>query len=180
MSTAWYTTVVGKALAQGDLLLGCPVPRVQDYKYPLPDDLDVFLDVHHLIVLSQSCDLDNDKVDEILLAAVLDYVLLVQREGAANPSIRGRRWRKAAINGDLPAYSVLPPNADPVLNWSLVDFHHLFTLPKPYIEQYAEACGVRLRVVPPYREHLAQAFARYVMRVGLPSSLQAFENVDVV
>lgn len=26
----------------------------------------------------------------------------------------------------------------------------------------------RLRLLPPYREHLSQAFARYFMQVGLP------------
>lgn len=28
-----------------------------------------------------------------------------------------------------------------------------------------------LRLLPPYREHLSQAFARYFMRVGLPQDL---------
>ncbi len=180
MATAWYETISGKALAQGDLLLGCPVPRVQDYRYPPPAELDVFLDTHHLVVLSQSCDLENDKVDEILLANVLDYGLLQNREGETNPLVRGSKWRKAAVNGDLPPYSVLPETAGPPsLDWSLVDFHHLFTLPKGYVEQFAEASGDRLRLVPPYREHLAQAFARYVMRVGLPASLNEFVKLQV-
>jgi hypothetical protein len=51
------------------------------------------------------------------------------------------------------------------------------TLPKGYIADFATQGGARLRIVPPYREHLAQAFARYFMRVGLPSSLDAFEAV---
>jgi hypothetical protein len=28
--------------------------------------------------------------------------------------------------------------------------------------------------MPPYREHLSQAFARYFMRVGLPSDIPSF------
>ncbi|MBD5492017.1 MAG: hypothetical protein HDR16_07880 [Lachnospiraceae bacterium] len=31
--------------------------------------------------------------------------------------------------------------------------------------------GKRLRLCPPYREHLSQAFARYFMRVGLPVNI---------
>ncbi len=41
-----------------------------------------------------------------------------------------------------------------------------------------EACPVflpsRLRLLPPYREHLAQGFARFFMRVGLPVDIPAF------
>jgi len=178
--TTWYETVVGKALAQGDLLLDCPVPRVEDYAYPPPLELEVFLDHHHLVILSQSCDLENAKIDEILLAAVVDYRALLSREGASNPLVRGTKWRKAAISGYFPPYSVLPETLGPPrLEWSLVDFHHLFTLPKLYVEQFSEACGDRLRLVPPYREHLAQAFARYVMRVGLPAPLSGFVKLEV-
>jgi hypothetical protein len=145
----------------------------------LPDELEVVVDEHHLIVLSQSCDLENDKVEEILLAAVLEYEKLVAAEGAANPYIKGAKWRKAAINGDLAPYSVLPEaDGPPPMPWCLVDFHHLFTLPKAYAEQFASSVGQRLRLVPPYREHLAQAFARYVMRVGLPAPLHAFQTVQ--
>jgi hypothetical protein len=36
---------------------------------------------------------------------------------------------------------------------------------------HVEKLGNRLRLCPPYREHLAQAFARFFMRVGLPSDI---------
>lgn len=154
------------------------MPRIETYAYPLADMLDVIVDTYHLAVVSQSCDLENDKIDDVLLAAVLNYKGLTEREGKKNPTIKGRSWRKAAIRGDLASFSVLPVREEPpVFAWSLVDFHHLFTLPKGFVGQFAESCGARLRLVPPYREHLAQAFARYFMRVGLPSSLDAFEDV---
>jgi len=102
----------------------------------------------------------------------------VANDGATNPLIKSSRWRKAAVEGDLPAMSLLPPtDGDVGLGWSLVDFHHLFTLPKRFVSEFADSAGTRIRIVPPYREHLAQAFARYFMRVGLPSPLQAFEKL---
>ncbi len=67
-----------------------------------------------------------------------------------------------------------PPGAD----WLIVDFHHLFSLPKPYLEDVAEQQGERLRLVAPYREHVAQSFARYMMRVGLTTTLYQFEDVQ--
>lgn len=145
---------------------------------PLPAEFEVAVDYRDLVVLSQSCDLVNDKIDEVLLAAVQDYALLVANDGATNPLIKSSRWRKAAVEGDLPAMSLLPPtDGDVGLGWSLVDFHHLFTLPKRFVSEFADSAGTRIRIVPPYREHLAQAFARYFMRVGLPSPLQAFEKL---
>ena len=36
------------------------------------------------------------------------------------------------------------------------------------VRELAASQGPRLRLNPPYREHLAQAFARFFMRVGLP------------
>jgi hypothetical protein len=51
-----------------------------------------------------------------------------------------------------------------------VDFHEVFTLPRAFLErQLAQRGQPRLRLLPPYREHLSQAFARFFMRVGLPT-----------
>lgn len=175
--TDWYEVVSGPELAQGDLLLSCPVPLLEKFSLPLPEEFEVAVDYRDLVVLTQSCDLVNNKIDEVMLAAVQDYRRLVADEGAANPIIKSSRWRKAAVDGDLPAMSLLPPTDGEVgLDWSLVDFHHLFTLPKRFVSDFAASTATRFRIVPPYREHLAQGFARYFMRVGLPSPLHAFEK----
>jgi hypothetical protein len=177
----WYTVVEGSKLEQGDVLLDCPVTVVESYTHPLPDEVEVVTDRRDLVVLTQSCDLENDKVEEVLLAAVRDYQKLLADQGVTDPAIRSAKWRQAAARGDLPAYSLLPQRTDPpAVGWSLVDFHHLFMLPKSYVEAFADASSPRLRLVPPYREHLAQAFARYVMRVGLPTSLTDFEAVKPI
>jgi hypothetical protein len=42
------------------------------------------------------------------------------------------------------------------------------------IEQGDLFDGRRLRLLPPYREHLSQAFARFFMRVGLPVDIPPF------
>jgi hypothetical protein len=49
----------------------------------------------------------------------------------------------------------------------VVDFRNVFSLPFDFLKSYC-AEGERLRLLPPYREHLSQAFARFFMRVGLP------------
>lgn len=62
----------------------------------------------------------------------------------------------------------------------MVDFHRLFTLPKVFVTHFAVDAGKRLRLRSPYREHLAQAFARYFMRVGLPHDARGFEQEGAV
>ncbi len=179
MSSDWYQVVEGSALVQGDLILACPVPKVETVSFPLPDELEIVSGEFNLVVLTQSCDLANDKVEEVLFAGVRAYRQMVADEREGNPAVAGTKWRKALVRGDLPAYLVLPRSANPpLLDWSVVDFHHLFTLPKAYTEAFAANVGARLRLVPPYREHLVQAFARYVMRVGLPQSLSDFETLS--
>jgi len=51
----------------------------------------------------------------------------------------------------------------------VVDFQDLFTVPRSFLEALLrKRQTARLRLLPPYREHLSQAFARFFMRVGLP------------
>jgi len=181
VNNAWYELTGGRQLEQADVLPACPVLRPASYTFPLPEQIELVSDSYDLLILTQSCDLENDKVDEVLLAAVLDYDDLVARESGRNPAVRGKKWRQAAVRGDLPAYALLPPRTDaPTIGWSLVDFHHLFSLSKDYVESYAESLGSRLRILSPYKEHIAQSFARYVMRVGLPLPLSEFEGAEPV
>lgn len=56
----------------------------------------------------------------------------------------------------------------------VVDFREIFTLPRTFIESLvSQRTTPRLRLLPPYREHLSQAFARFFMRVGLPVPIDA-------
>lgn len=55
----------------------------------------------------------------------------------------------------------------------LVDFHEVFTIPYAFLESLLAQRGEnRYRLLPPYREHLSQAFARFFMRVGLPIPIE--------
>jgi len=47
-------------------------------------------------------------------------------------------------------------------------------LPLQYFRAFAAGAGERVRLSPSYREHLAQAFARFFMRVGLPVDITPF------
>lgn len=177
----WYETAQGPELCQGDILKGCPVYIVLGpWQWPViaGTEVNVEAPAFDLVVMSQSCDLANDKIDDVLLARLLDWPSAVRAEGErGNEVFKSRKTRKHLVDGNVPGYSLLHKReGSPELPWSVVDFHRLYTLPKPYVSQFAASCGPRLRLCSPYREHLAQAFARYFMRVGLPHDAKAFEK----
>lgn len=177
----WFEVVEGASLLQGDLLLKCPV-FVPDGELTWPVSVDKSLglraDLVDLLVLTQSCDLVNNKVSEVLLARVVSWVEVVREEvRKGNEAAQSARFRKQLIEGAVPSLSLLHKREqEPRLDWSVVTFHRLYTLPKSYLTAFAADIPLRLRLRSPYREHLAQAFARYFMRVGLPHDARAFEK----
>lgn len=176
MTSDWYSVVSGGDLEQGDVIVSCPVHRVES-----DDDSDeavVIREEHDVVLLTQTCDLEHDKVEDVLVGVIVSYGDLVAREETTNGKIRSKEFRKAAAVGNLPPYFVLPERDQaPVLPWSLVQFHYVFSVPKPVVTALALAQPGRLRLNSPYKEYLAQAFARFIMRVALPSTLDEFAAV---
>lgn len=177
LSSSWYEVVTGDVLEQGDILTGLPIYTVE---YDLGGDeasAEVRVDVLDVVVLTQSCDLENNKVDTLLLADVVGYEAQLKNEPSGS-FLRSSNFKKAAVAGNLPAQSLLPPHeGTPSFPWSLVDFHHLRTSSFELAKRHAISSGDRLRLAHPYKEHLAQAFARYMMRVGLPTGLRDFQQL---
>ena len=108
-----------------------------------------------------------------------ELVAGVQLEQGDNHVLFGRKaaWDEAR-KGRLPTYHVLNrcelPGHD--RDFQLVDFSRVFTIAVGLTRDLAESQGTRLRLNPPYREHLAQAFARFFMRVGLPVDIPPFSK----
>jgi hypothetical protein len=178
LTESWFEVAQGPELMQGDVLLQCPIYRVETAAAVDDEEVGFIEELQDVIVLTQSCDLENDKVSDVLVAYVHDYVQLAQETWDTNPAIKSTDFRKGLIQGTTPPYSLLPQySGGPQLPWSLVDFHHVFSIPKVLAARVAEAAGPRLRLLSPYREHLAQAFARYIMRVGLPYTLHDFQRL---
>lgn len=181
MEVDWYQVVQEAALLQGDILLRCPVIVIAaELSWPRPADtpMDVDIEEMDLIVMTQSCDLGNNKVEGVLLAQVTAWPQVVSAEvQKGNPYIQSRHFRNQLIEGNIPGLSLLHKREqEPALSWSVVDFRRLFTLSKGFLNSFAASLGPRLRLRSPYREHMAQAFARYFMRVGLPHDARAFEK----
>ena len=167
----WYEIVEGNSLAQGDLLrnyeVAVPKALVEEGKR-VPLELRTF----DFVVMTQTCDIEHGKVASILLCPWWDLWNFVDAATA-----RGENWgekqREALLQGNLPGYHLLNETVqgDINLNIGVVDFHEIYTEPIELVRKFAESTGKRLRLLPPYREHLAQDFARFFMRVGLPVNI---------
>jgi hypothetical protein len=178
----WYAEVQGEQLAQGDILRNCPL-------ISLPGDLPAELlskyvageaaeappfsvIVSEAIVMTQSCDLEAGKVDLVLVCRLHTLSEIVAADARfADPA------RKESIRaGRMYRYHMLHECTVPGLcrEISVVDLNSAFSLPIDFARRFAGASGRRARLLPPYREHLAQAFARFYMRVGLPLDIPGF------
>jgi hypothetical protein len=126
-----------------------------------------------LIILSQSCDLakGREKLSDVLLCAVWRRSELTEGHLATNKGMEDAR------RGNLPAFHVLAACLLAGLEREVrvVDFRRVYSLPLAFVRRRAVAGGERARLLPPYREHLSQAFARFFMRVGLPVDVPAFK-----
>jgi hypothetical protein len=168
----WYGIVQGTDLAQGDLLEGCPI------FLPPADLADPWEEAafswqqRDVVVLTQSCDLvaGREKVTEVLLCAAWN------RSELTSGHLSTPRGLEDARRGNLPGYHLLAECRLPGMARELrvVDFRRVYSLPLTFVRQVAARAGERLSLLPPYREHLSQAFARYFMRVGLPQDIPPF------
>lgn len=181
LDAEWYEVTNGATLRQCDIIRGCPVIRL-DGKLQWPVEpsmrLPIRIEKYDSIILTQSCDLENRKVEDILLAQVIAWPVLVRQELQRNNQVvKKRDFRKALIEGNTPGQALLHKHDnEPRLDWSIVSFQRIYTIQKDFLIEVASKIGPRLRLRSPYREHIAQAFARFVMRVGLPYNARLFET----
>jgi hypothetical protein len=168
----WYRVVDGADLAQGDLFDRCPVFM------PPPDVAESLKEAvftwqeRDVVVMTQTCDLvpGREKVTEVLLCAAWN------RSDLKSGHLATARGLEDARRGNLPGYHLLaaPTLPDGTRELRIVDFRRVYSLPLTFVRERAANMGKRLRLLPPYREHMSQAFARYFMRVGLPQDIPQF------
>ena len=170
---SFWEAVSETSLRQGDYLLDCPVPVFQ---LPLDETGQQTYRVagYDLIVLTQSCDLENEKIE---LVATCPIFPLADYE-AVNPSLAKKgRWeevRKGRVEGlHLLSSPLQPADSRAAL---VVDFRKIYSLPFELLTRQADAVEKRWRLKSPYLEHFSQAFARFFMRVGLPSAIPPFKS----
>jgi hypothetical protein len=165
---AWCDIVDGDApLAQGDFVDSCPVIK-PPLSIKLEKELSVKADVevYDVVVMSQSCDLLARKISLILLCPVWPFSEFA-KQGSIFDSKKGQDILR---QGNAPGYHLLNRcDIDGFTrDYMVADFRTVYSVHMQFLEEHAKTLGKRRRLLPPYREHLSQAFARFFMRVGLP------------
>ncbi len=151
-------------LAQGDILDSCPIFGLEVPATGVDLDAAPSRWRERVIVLTQACDLAQAKCTKVLIALLHPAQLLVERGVLKAPTVRDQ-VRRGLVYG---WYFLPGAAASLALPESIVDLHDLHTVSRAVLERLI-ADGKRLgRLLPPFREHLAQHFAVTYMRIGLP------------
>ena len=168
----WYKTIKGDSLYQGDLLHSFEV-LIPDTSSQ-GDQVSAQYKVLDVVIMTQTCDIVQGKVESLLLCPCWNLWQFVD-EAKKKGTNWGKDQREALRRGNLPGYYLTNEVEQDGLKMGLtiVDFHEVYTAPTQLVKDFALRTGKRLRLLPPYREHLAQAFARFFMRVGLPVDIAA-------
>jgi hypothetical protein len=172
LESFWIETT-GERLAQGDYLPNCPVPIFPANFGSTTGDFQVPIRRADLIVVTQSCDLENKKVSLVALCPIFSVAQLKSIDEKYGRADRLEEIRK----GRVEALHMLSSPERPSDNQDVrvVDFREIHSLPVAFLESHARQLGNRWRLKPPYLEHFSQSFARFFMRVGLPSSIPRFK-----
>ena len=167
----WISTV-GPALAQGDFLRDCLVPVFSPEVHP-GGQAEVEVCPADLIVVTQTCDLENNKARFVALCPI--YTL--DEFANTNPRFARKTERDEVRKGRHEGLHMLASPVDPDNNLKalIVDFRQIYSLPINTLTDHADKQGDRWRLQSPFLEHFSQAFARFFMRVGLPSSIPPFK-----
>ncbi len=140
----------------------------------------------NVIVMTQACDLEQAKVEQIILCPHLDIdeykKLWEEKRTEDGVGIGGKAW-KSEYNDITDGYvwhlAMLNNEMDleVTMNHRIVDFHYIYSAPRTFLESLLEQRKkTRLRMMPPYREYVSQAFARYFMRIGLPKPISPIKQ----
>ena len=126
---------------------------------------------YDVVVMSQSCDLLSNKIELVLVCPFYSLTELGNIHPQYKKADRKETLRKGQVLGmHLLDKCEINDNND----FLVVDFKSVYAVPLPFLKQIVSERVDRKRLLPPYREHLSQAFARFFMRVGLPVDIPAF------
>lgn len=176
MDYPWYDKVSGGNIQQGDIIENCPVfifpsETSIEVSKSTGEPLEALVEYRDTIVMSQTCDVVNKTISEVLLCIVWKKSDFSSTDRMA----KKENWEHAR-KGRMPGFQVL--NKCDLegfkQDFRIVDFRRVHSLPLELVCRIAGELGDRIRLLPPYREHLSQAFARFFMRVGLPVDIPPF------
>ena len=151
-------------LSQGDILDDCPILVWKLAPPPLDLGVPPEIRIIRVVVLTQACDLAQDKTTRVVVAPIHEAAELVAKNILKAGAVRDQVRR-----GQVFGWYFLPAAPAPInLAESIVDLRELHTIERRTLE-YLVGAGKRVcRIRTPWREHLAQHFGTTYTRIALP------------
>lgn len=166
----WYQGGQWDELEQGDLLPGCPILSTPDNFSEILNaaqtggaiEIPTYIDYANLIVATQTCDLQNDgKAETVVLCAYYDAAQFPKNY--QNEVFKGKRVAQFMLDRcDLTGLR---------FEHQIIDFRAVYSLPLPFVKEFATSLGRRARLRSPYKENFSRAFGNIFSRVALPRNL---------
>jgi hypothetical protein len=132
----WYDIVNGKEdLMQGDFIKECPVVMPPS---EISDELDVEIIKYDVVIMSQSYDLVQRKLDLVLVCPVWPLSEFENR----SDFFRSRRGKEALRQGNVPGYHIL--NKSDIKGFEeylVVDFRSVYSVPFNFLIDLAKRRG---------------------------------------
>jgi hypothetical protein len=148
---------------QPDIIEGCPLLSVEAFDLNGVHPPQINIAISRVFVLTQTCDLVNQKVTWVSVAAVLDAQDLVEQGLLKRDNIRG-----SIRAGRVFGWYFLPKSPSHGLPEMIVNLRQLHTVSLDLLVELCQRGQRRARLLCPYREHLAKHFADTFSRIGLP------------
>jgi hypothetical protein len=164
-----WSEVTTNTIEQGDLIADCEIPSLPASAFdPEASSVEISLQKISAIVLTQTCQIEQQKVKNVVICRVVTVSKFDQ--GPEGP--RGRSfWSNVRSWRDDRFHLLHPPSSSEIFSDLLVaDFREIHTPSVSYLKTFA-VDKKRARLLSPYLEHLAQRFGYYFMKIALPSEL---------
>ena len=175
MESFWQIAAEGE-LKQGDFIPQCFVPVLpEDFANQAAETKTVTTREYDLIIVTQSCDLMHGKSMLVALCPVWSVADFEDAQASQSKSKWTSFWNNVR-KGRVPYLHLLTSPTEPSDNRNVlvVDFREIYSLPFSYLIRRTEEMGDGWHLRSPFLEHFSQAFERFFMRVGLPSSVPEF------
>jgi hypothetical protein len=180
----WYKVVDSSMpLVQGDILPNCPCIAL-----PLKDENGQFIEIHededvkivsdpdifdNAIIITQTCDIADGDVKFVQLCPIWPLLYYYSQIELELDEEDRNSWPGNVQADRMFGYTTINEckedgfKSEPMV----IEFFRTFFVPLDFLQhRYVIPDNKRLRLLPPYREKVAQAYASFIMRVSIENN----------
>jgi hypothetical protein len=148
---------------QGDLIDDCPILDLLQFPTAASEPWSVDYGFRRVVVLTQTCDLANQKTLVVNVAEAIDAEELIRRSVLKPADVKG-----PLRSGRIWGLYFLPASEAHGVPEMIVDLRRLHTVRLEILRGLCRSGRRKARLPSPYREHLSKHFADSFSRIGLP------------